>query len=279
MSLPPEICGLVCQDAVLGRGDLRALCAVSRSFRDEAERLLYTSVHLNNLRHIKSWCLSLVRRPHLPPRVHSVSFTMPSPAVLTPADMSKIMRALHACSGLRELEVLRDRSMPVGDSIQSWVLEGHTFKLSKFTNTYFDAHSLVGFLVQQSGIRTLVLKSSPTSSLPASILPNLTTIDTFAAIIRQIGNSAWEQDRSLQHMQYQMSHSFDDEELSTFVTLSRFSDTLTSLSIHRVSGGLGLDIAIVAACVAAQLPELKFFQFLDDTQSVSPRTLSRPAAR
>ncbi len=75
--LPQEICGLICQDPILTRRDLFSLCAVSRAFRDESERFLYTSARLRGTRKIKSFCVSVIRRPFLAVRLRQLVLYMP----------------------------------------------------------------------------------------------------------------------------------------------------------------------------------------------------------
>jgi len=265
MALPAELCGIICRDSQLTRRDLRVLCAVSRTFRDEAERLLYVTVRLLNFRLVRSWSISLVRRPHLALRVRSLSLTMPPSSSLYPADLSKIHKSLRACSNLQALEVLNDGITYEGDSVQSWILEGHSFRLSKFANTYFHPIRLFRFLAQQSDIRILVLRTSDAADIPYTILPNLNTIDVSANVLRRFVSGYWEGKRPIAHIQYHLSRSSESDHISTFVVLSRFRETLTSLSLHRHGG---FDIAIVMATVAVQLPELKFFRFIDDNSFV-----------
>ncbi|PFH53361.1 hypothetical protein AMATHDRAFT_73546 [Amanita thiersii Skay4041] len=268
MSLPPELCGLICQQPVLRRNDLRALCTVSRPFRAEAERLLYSRVTLRCLRHIRSWCVALaLRGPYLASRVHHLSLTMPPAIELVPADYSRLIYALSSCLNLAELEVLSDGRSSDGDSSLIWILEGHPWHLSKFTNTYFPLSSLRSFFDSQSNMQTLVLRTSTRESTLESALPkllprNLTTLDTSAAVLRSVATSSA---MHIRRLQYHMAHARGEEELPTFVALTRLSQTLTSLSIVRHGRDEGMDVAVVAACIAAQLPHLRYFRLIDNT--------------
>ena len=268
MALPAEICGMICQDPQLTRRDLRVLCAVSRTFRDEAERILRTVVRLPNLRLILSWSRSLVRRPHLALPVRSLSLTFPSPTSFYPAELIKVHRSLRACSNLQTLEVLNDGKVLHDEktdsrgSCQGWVLEGHSFRLSKFTNTYFDQFYLFRFLDQQSDIHTLVSPTWKAENVPHSILPNLCTIHVSSNALGQLASWSSERKRPIAHVQYDLSHSSSEyHQISTFVALGRFRETLTNLSLRRCGG---LSLTATMATVAVQLPGLKFFRFLDE---------------
>ena len=267
MALPAEICGMICQDPQLTRRDLRVLCAVSRTFRDEAERVLRTDVRLPNLQLILSWSRSLVRCPHLALPVRSLSLTLPCSTRVYPADLIKVHRSLRACSNLQTLEVLNDGKSDSHVSPQGWVLEGHSFRLSKFTNTYFDQFYLFRFLDQQSDIHTLVSPTWKAKNVPHSILPNLCTIHVSSNALGQLASWSSERKRPIAHVQYDLSRSSSEyHQISTLVALGRFRETLTNLSLRRYGG---LSFIASMATVAVQLPGLKFFRFIDEGSPVS----------
>ncbi|KAF8630971.1 hypothetical protein AX17_005327 [Amanita inopinata Kibby_2008] len=262
-SLPPELCGLICQQPIINRKELRTLCSVSNSFRAEAERLLYTRVCLRSLGHIHSWCVSLAARPHLAARVQFLSLSVPPCGDLEAADYSLLIFALGACVNLKELEVLNDGRSPEGESSQTFFLEGHPWKLTKFTNTYFTLVDLRTFFESQPEMQILVIRTRQSEqSVPRFLPRNITTLDTSAAVLRSVSNIPGLQVRRLQ---YHMPHARGEEELPTFVALTRVSQTLTSLSIVRHGRDEGMDVAVVAACVAAQLPHLRYFRLIDNT--------------
>ncbi|TFK38998.1 hypothetical protein BDQ12DRAFT_682836 [Crucibulum laeve] len=264
-SIPPEICGMICQDEILTRGDLRVLCGVSRSFRDESERLLYVNIILRSFRYLKSWCSSLSRRPHLGNRIMKMTITMPPQTDIEADDLGKIVAAFRKCTKLRELEILSDgmKTLP-GDAVNAWILLGHPFRLTKFTNTYFQANLLVDFLKEQTELQVLSMrpKEKIIVNLPDDTLLNLSTIDASAAIMRDLGSGLWNP-QNVKHLQYHLWRSTDEDELRTFVALVPFARILKSLSVQRTEAAAGLDIAILVSCIAAQVPDLKYLRVLD----------------
>lgn len=277
LTVPPEICGIICQDPGLARYDLHNLCSVARSFRAEAERLLYTAVALRGVRRIKAFCITLARRPYLALFLKKLTLSMPPQMDFEADDLSRIMHALHLSVNLKELNVLQDTSRDVpdksGDAVHMWILEGHDFRLDKFSNFYFKPYLLVNFLKQQSTIETLTIGCKGNAEICGAELPNLANLDSSAAVIQEFSVSSWYK-RTFQRLQLGFEHSTDVEELATFVALTQFKDTLKSLSIRREDGGNGLDIAVLTACVAAQLPDVKYLQIMDYTTRVSWRPCS-----
>lgn len=269
--LPQEICGLICQDSALTRRDLSSLRAVSRAFCDEAERLLYTSARLRGTRKIKSFCMSVIRKPFLAVRLRQLTLFMPPQLDLEVDDLSRITKALRLCHNLRHLSVLQDDSRAVphitGDAVHRWILDGHSFRLKSFASSYFRPEVLIWFLKDQLWIETLIIKCKGDAGLSSAPLPKLKNLDSSAGVVQEFGLDAWHH-TTIERLQYSLIDSTDSEELSTFVALTQFSDTLKSLSIRRKNGAEGLDIAVLIACVAAQLPDLKFLQILDYTAKV-----------
>ncbi|KAJ7699271.1 hypothetical protein B0H17DRAFT_1049319 [Mycena rosella] len=78
LQLPPEICAHVCAD--VERADLVTLCTISRVFRDQAQRLMYRAVDLQDCapQDLRSWCLAVTRHPQLAERVHKLILSFPS---------------------------------------------------------------------------------------------------------------------------------------------------------------------------------------------------------
>ncbi|KAF9005407.1 hypothetical protein BDQ17DRAFT_1540798 [Cyathus striatus] len=272
MAFPPEICSLICRDEVLTRADLCSLAAVSRAFRVEAERLLYMGVILSELKHIKTWCRTLKRRPYLSLRTYVLSITMPPQADLQSDDLTMLINALKVCSKLKDLRILKDNSMSSsGDAINGWILEGHPFKLMRFTNTYFRPHVLRNFFLQQPDIRFLDFHTKATFhcqytcclDLPPEGLPLLRTLKTHSCILQSFQHSWWP--ANLHHLHYDLHQSSEDEELLGIVALIRIADTLKSLSIRRTCTKGGIDISVMAECIASQIPNLKYLRIIDSS--------------
>ncbi|KAF8904139.1 hypothetical protein CPB84DRAFT_1960951 [Gymnopilus junonius] len=266
ITIPPEICGIICKEPVLARHDLHKLCSVTQSFRGEAERLLYTAVTLRGLRRIKAFCITVARRPYLALYLRKLALYMPPQMDLEADDLSRIMRALHLSVNLKELSVLQDtsRGMPdkPGTAVQRWILDGHDFRLEKFTNSYFQPPVLTNFLAHQPSIETLTVKCKGNAEICGAALPNLANLDSSAAVVQEFSMPSWYK-RNIQRLQFQFEQSTDVEELATFVALTQFKDSLKSLSIRRNGSENGLDIAVLTACVAAQLPDIKYLRIMD----------------
>ena len=275
-TFPQEICGIICQDPVLDRRDLRALCFVSRGFRDEAERLLYVAARVRGARRIRSFCVSLAWRPHLALRVRKLMLFMPLQMDLEAEDLSRIMHALHLCLNLRDLYVLEDSDRAIhgktGDAVQRWILDGHEFKLRRFVNAYFQPQVLVEFLRAQPTIETLGIQCRGNAGVCGVPLPMLKNLDCSAAVVQEFTTVSGIP-RNFERLQFEFAQSTDVEELATFVALLQFKASLKSLSITRREGQNGLDIAVLTACVAAQLPDIKYLRIVDYTTRVSPSAI------
>ena len=266
--LPPEICSLICTSPLLSQSDLHALCHVSRSFHAEAERMLYTSVDIPtpSRRSLMSWCTSLTRRPHLASRITTLSLTMPAQMSLQADDLSRLTHALHLCVNLRNLSMLDGEPPFSGDAAQVWIILGHNFTLDKFTNTYFSTSNVLSFLESQPSLTMLSLRSSVTTQILEMLqlpheetLPNLTTLDTSAAIVRELARTASKPWKNLKRLQYFIKT--DEDELATFTGLSSFGP-LDSLSIERLEK-FHLEVGFIASWVAAEIPNLKYLRIVD----------------
>ncbi|PPQ93084.1 hypothetical protein CVT25_003116 [Psilocybe cyanescens] len=268
INIPQELCGIICQDPVLENQDLHNLCAVSRNFRAEAERLLCTSVRLRDTHRIKVFCIAVARRPYLALRTKSLTLRLPPQLNLEADDLSRIVIALRLSVNLKELNVLQDfyHGPPGkhGDAVQWWILDGHQFRLKKFTNSYFQPQMLVGFLKSQPGITTLIMKCKDQAEICDAPLPLLSTLDCSAAVVQEFSMPSWHP-RNIKRLQFHLEQSTDVEELSTFVALTQFNTSLKSLSIKRKNSRHGLDIAVLTACVASQLPDIKYLRIVDNS--------------
>ncbi|KIJ95238.1 hypothetical protein K443DRAFT_332773 [Laccaria amethystina LaAM-08-1] len=270
---PPEICSLICTSPLLSRSDLHALCHVSRSFRTEAERILYTSIDIPtpSRRSLMSWCTSVTRRPHLASRTTTLSLTMPAQMSLQADDLSRLKNALHLCVNLRNLSMLDGEPRFSGDAVQVWIIQGHSFTLDKFTNTYFSPNSVLYFLETQPSLTRLSLRSSATTQILGKLqlfheetLPNLTTLDTSAAIVRELARMSSKPWKNLKRLQYFIKT--DEDELATFRGLSSFGP-LDILSIERQEI-FHMELGFIASWVAAEVPNLKYLRIMDYTHVV-----------
>ena len=100
-------------------------------------------------------------------------------------------------------------------------------------------------------------------------LPNLTTLNASAAIIRESAQADFESWKGVKRLQYFLENPREEDELATFVPLTSFGPS-ESLSIERwqEKTQLGMDVAIIVACVAAQMSSLKYLRIMDYTYLV-----------
>ncbi|KDR82352.1 hypothetical protein GALMADRAFT_220356 [Galerina marginata CBS 339.88] len=268
ISIPPEICGIICQDPAIRYRDLHTFCSVSQAFRSEAERLLYITIRLRGTRCIKAFCTTVARRPYLALRLKKLILYMPPQMDLEADDLSRIMHAFSLSVNLKDLQILKDDTRGIGDkpgdAVQRWILEGHRFRLRRFTNSYFQPQVLVDFLKNQPAIDTLVLKCKGNAEICAAPLPMLSTLDSSAAVVQEFSYPSWHK-RNIKRLQFEFVQSTDVQELATFVALTQYNKSLKSLSIRRKDSRNGLDIAVLTACVASQLPDIKYLRIMDYT--------------
>ncbi|KAJ7274252.1 hypothetical protein C8J57DRAFT_1315048 [Mycena rebaudengoi] len=152
--LPPEICAHICE--LIDPSLLGPVCRVSRVFRDEGQLFLFRSVDLRScdIKSVRSWCLAVIRHSHLAERVHTLSLQLPDK--LDPADAGRISSSFRKCVNLKSLAVFYDRSSPrTSASVYIWMLENCTFRLTAFTNSYFESEELKEFWDMQPDIRLL----------------------------------------------------------------------------------------------------------------------------
>ena len=161
----PEICSLICQDPNFERPDLNSICFISHTFRKQAQRILYHRFPcLRGTNHIKSWCLSLKRRPHIALDVQELVLLMPSPSAFHADHTARLVRALQMCVNLKELAVLphrrKARLQEDAVDISAYMLDSLPCTLTKFVNDYFSQSTcFTSFLQSQPMLQTLELHS------------------------------------------------------------------------------------------------------------------------
>jgi hypothetical protein len=236
--IPIELCALIFQH-ITSRAELSNLCAVSRTFRDEAQRILYHTVHLpNDYDLLVSWCRTIVETPRLALAVYSLFL----PATFTPATFEHgrlpkaefgpkvrelqqvVKRALSSLSRLVELHTFS----PVGTAyLNVKLLCGHPFRLLVFEEE-LPRRSLghwLKFLSGQPGIRYWrpnILRGR--RSIDPDILPSLTSAQVYSCSLNVLTRCPML--RALQVMRWSLQY-FD--ELSD---LKAFRCTLTTLSLE-----------------------------------------------
>ena len=182
-SFPPEICSLICQDSILERLDLNAICFISHAFRNEAQRELSRCFPcLRDDSHVKAWCLSLKRRPRLAKKIRGLALLLPRPSAFRAAEVERLTRSLHMCVNLKELSVLFQVSHRRRPGLHEYMYSSsthmlssvaHRFKLTKFVNGYFaqDCFCFTSFLNSQPNLESLELHSSSSGNLSFRVSP------------------------------------------------------------------------------------------------------------
>jgi hypothetical protein len=156
LSIPVEILRMILEH--VGRGDLTKTCLLNKICRSCSQDVLYRNVYGGILA-----CRTLAQSSHLARRVRSFE---------TDFDYPFTANALRNMSSLRYLSI--------GD-IDSYVLEGCTFKLVSLECDFDDNERFRKFLNSQPGITDIKLHSNFDDSRPfdESSLPNLNRIATF----------------------------------------------------------------------------------------------------
>ena len=87
--------------------------------------------------------------------------------------------------------------------------------------------------------------------------------------MRESVQADFESWKAVKRRQYFLENSREEDELATFVALTSF-EPLESLSIERwqEKTQVGMDVAIIATCVAAQMSNLKYLRIMDYTYLV-----------
>lgn len=257
-SLPTELHEVIFQHLEIR--DLSTLCTVSRRVQIEAERLLYRNLSLPQIKHLKAWCFVVTRRPEIALHIRSLSITMPPIVGFCLSDLPGFTQNLKLCTNLRELEMhgSGDYSFLSSHTFHPWLLEGASFRLTKFVNTYFAASSLLGFLASQPDISILTLPSpSESITLPNTILPNLRVVDLDWDTLKLIENP-----RKIEHARINLSWLFGNVQADVFWPLRSFpclkSVTVKKRQAHYIS------MAVIVTFIAEALPELKDFTIVDD---------------
>ncbi|KAJ6515314.1 hypothetical protein C8R45DRAFT_1086533 [Mycena sanguinolenta] len=134
-TLPPEICGITCDELEELGGNLAPLCRTSRNFHSQTQRILYRSIDLQEggMRAVKLWARTVTRHAHLAERIHALA--LPDMHLIDVSDIPKIVHALKKCVNLKELRISgADQSVPRHFG-SGWMFDEYPFRLQKFDLT------------------------------------------------------------------------------------------------------------------------------------------------
>ncbi|KAF7311822.1 hypothetical protein MIND_00192700 [Mycena indigotica] len=264
LHLPPEICALIC--AVVEPKTLFALARVSRTFRDEAQRLIFQSVDLRDSgKALAGWCRAVSRNARLGGYVRR--FTISSREVVAGSDdPARVARALKKCTGLQRLA--------------TWVIDHVSFRLTHFSNSHFRFAFLRQFFNRQTDIRVLSLPMMPVGLLDGAFpcsddqLPKLIALEVPSTDLLPT------EPRPLQRIQLRLTHQYIPRDLTR---LQLFAATLTSLSISEVAV---ISLEETFAAIAQAVPHLQHLAltenlvpYFDESDEQFRRTEVQPAPR
>ncbi|KAJ7050005.1 hypothetical protein C8F01DRAFT_718939 [Mycena amicta] len=247
LHLPPEICGLICD--LVERKTLLQLSRVSRSFCDQAQRIIYHTVDLrSNAEALSSWCRAVSRNPKLGGYIRRLTVSS-SELVAGSDDAAKVTRALKKCPNLKRLAVhadVRRWRIYACNEIQTWIVGQGPFRLTHFSNSHFRNSFLHAFWNKQTGIQLLSLPlvvCGPPEAFPCreDQLPNLVALEVASTDL--LPTTA----RPLKRIQIRLNHLHTPRELSR---LSLFSATLTTLNLCDIAlRSASITIATIARAV------------------------------
>ncbi|KAF9561063.1 hypothetical protein CPC08DRAFT_446627 [Agrocybe pediades] len=277
-TLPQEICGIICADPCLDQRDLHNLCFVSRSFNAEAERMLYVNVRVQGLRHLKSFCRTMIRRPFLASRIEKLELHMPPQLDLQADDLAKLVRTLKLTSNLTDLRFLTDKNsanimiatgVDLAEAANAWILRDLKFPLKSFTNKYFICTFEVTMFVQRhsTSLEMLTLEGNDhnveTSGLETLDMPHLHTLCGSARVMRKFSSCGFAE--QLLRVGIKIQDCTDmTSEMEQIALLTFYRKNLQSLKIERRSSYKArLGYEALVACTKLVTPNIKHLQILD----------------
>ncbi|KAF9480809.1 hypothetical protein BDN70DRAFT_877126 [Pholiota conissans] len=267
-AIPSEIYGIICQDSLLSKHDLRTLCFVSRTFCEEAERILYSSVELNDQDRLRSFCDSVIRRPLLALSLRQLVLHMSPQPSIDPDDRSRIVRVLHLSTNLQDLRILGQTKSAL--SMENWILEGHEFKLTTFANSYFFQGKLRKFLESQSELETLMFTWRTATRLYGTPLPHtIKNLSCPGSIVQELCDLPLASTVTLERLQITIVQSLSLWAPDIFFERikGRFGgETIKTFSIRKFATRRDWNMTSIIASVAKHWPAIIFLEIRDYTE-------------
>jgi hypothetical protein len=281
--LPVELYGLIVQH-ITSVSVLCNLCTVSRAFLNEAERILYHTIHLpSDFYCIYSWCKVIIGNPRLAILVCSLTLPwacdIPSWAGLIKFRVI-VMQALSSLFRLSELDTYC--SSPSRRYLTLETLHGHPFQLRVFENGLPNPRvSLDGwikFFSQQPGIRhwTPNLPYQDIGQLlEAGLLPLLTSACIYLPVPGVLAS---------RHIRALQINAKQCETLLNLLPagLKMFERTLTRLSLRPSPTsqtkplGFALEVLNIVSAVVPNLEFLGLESYINVRLDPIPRACSHP---
>ncbi|KAJ7191973.1 hypothetical protein GGX14DRAFT_406794 [Mycena pura] len=242
---------------------LPLLCMVSRSFRAEAEHVLYHSVDLCELDKVRAWCTAMAQADCLASYTYFLVLKLPYNLGLE--DLELIQCALRRCVNLERLQILADVQLclalkieaPSRDGARWSPITGCSFSLTHFTNTYFilpTSRALQQFWPRQRELRFLSIPMDDCREIPCSDPTALVALEVPSHALPRIV-------LPLQRLQIHMGRKNKAEELSS---LPLYAGTLRTLNIVLHKNGQ-FHISELVKAVAEAVPMLQHFAVMEDT--------------
>jgi hypothetical protein len=258
--LPIEVYGLIFQH-ITSKATLSSLCTVSHTFRREAQRRLYHTIHLSpNYDRITSWCHLVVENPGLAIQVYVLvlpaNFQLKrSEAVERPELRHAVKRALSSLSRLVGLHVYPSCG---NDYLDPDIFCGHPFHLQVFTESMGALRALLSwlkFLSEQPGLRHWRLNVTGGHTLDPEVLPFLTSAEVCSTALRIFTRCPM-----IRALRIRRSSQSSEGYCVELRMLEAFGHQLTSLNVFF--GRLMIELKTIREAV----PNIKFLAF----RSASP---------
>ncbi|KDQ58764.1 hypothetical protein JAAARDRAFT_78356 [Jaapia argillacea MUCL 33604] len=247
--LPLEICGQIFE-FLTNPGDLSRVCLSSRAFHDEASRLLYSSVNLENAAARKTFARTVIACPYLGERVLSLRTYLEGEDDDYLAEVFPLLTNLQSLC-IPSLDSEDCHNFPEGHFRQS------TFRLRSFHNHTFKIQGTLDFLSKQPELvewtqEQIFFYPKEGFTLPPDFLPNLHTMSIDAEVIFAFTNTP-----PVTRLKIRFWYMTADEELRTLRNLGRFRETLTNLCLQHWDGDVHFRARLLVEILAEMTPYIK----------------------
>lgn len=238
--------------------DLITLCLVSSCVRHEAERILYRTITIRNLRQLQVWSSVIASSPRLADLIRFLAIPLRMEAS---ADLGIIRNHIHiALKNAINLKHLALR-MSKGQEfcVLAWMLFGCSFRLHTLSGETFSftPDEWWRFLSEQPEIHTWTPGYPITEDLslmPAGILPNLSGLSlSFSSLLTGFPL------RPIERLSFRIWPA--STEPDDTASLGRFRDTLIKLTCRIEGRPYSTAPATHLASIASQAPRLTYLNY------------------
>ncbi|KDQ58770.1 hypothetical protein JAAARDRAFT_206617 [Jaapia argillacea MUCL 33604] len=249
IQLPVEICGHIFE-FLTNPGDLSRVCLSSRTFHDEASRLLYRSINLENVEARIAYTHAVIEYPYLGERV--ISLKIP----LEGEDDDYLPEVFPLLTNLQSL-CIPSLDSADGNTFPEDHFRQTTFRLRSFHNHTFRIQGTFDFLSKQPELvewtqEQISFYPKEGFTLPTGFLPNLHTMSIDAEVV-----FAFTTIPPVTRLKIRFWHLTADEELRTYKNLGRFRGALTNLCLHHWDADNPFVARVVLGMLAEETPGIK----------------------